>query len=302
MTHRTLDKPIANLVSAQGLPGDFQDTVARWYVPLANNIAQCHKGTPLVIGVQGSQGSGKSTLAQFLKLLLEQQHQLRCVELSLDDFYLTLAERQKLAASVHPLFITRGVPGTHDVKLAIDTINALISIEPSQDCAVPRFNKAVDDRFPTNEWDSVASPIDIIIFEGWCVGVNAQTEADLLSPVNNLEQDEDPKAIWRHHSNQALEQDYAKLFSMLDKLVVLEAPSFECVYDWRWLQEQKLVAQWQRKHPDEPARLLDETSVRRFISHYERLTRHGFASLPTKADWLLSLNNQHEITNLVERI
>jgi pantothenate kinase-related protein Tda10 len=69
---------------------------------------------PLVVGLTGPQGSGKSTLAARLPDLLAAAG-LNAGVLALDDLYLTKAERQRLAADVHPLFATRGVPGTHDV-------------------------------------------------------------------------------------------------------------------------------------------------------------------------------------------
>lgn len=297
MTHEKL----VALIRSQGLPPDFIQTVKRWYVPLAASIARCHKKSPLIIGVQGSQGSGKSTLALFLKHLLGHEYMLHCVALSLDDFYLTLAERKELARSVHPLLITRGVPGTHDVTLAIDTINALTLANDTQACFVPRFDKALDDRVTRSDWEPVDSPVDVVILEGWCIGTEAQADSELRSPINDLERIEDPDASWRSYSNQKLKKDYAKLFGMLDKLIVLKAPSFESVYDWRWLQEQKLIEQWERENSDVNTQLLDENGVRRFISHYERLTRHSLANISGKADWLLTLNDQHLITNLVER-
>src|ERR1051326_1709165 len=69
---------------------------------------------PLTVGVTGPQGSGKTTLAAGMAPLLEEGG-LRTVVLSLDDIYLSKAARQRLAATVHPLFATRGVPGTPDV-------------------------------------------------------------------------------------------------------------------------------------------------------------------------------------------
>ncbi|MFT5692839.1 MAG: D-glycerate 3-kinase, partial [Oceanicoccus sp.] len=150
-------------------------------------------------------------------------------------------------------------------------------------------------------WEPVDSPVDVVILEGWCIGTEAQADSELRSPINDLERIEDPDASWRSYSNQKLKKDYAKLFGMLDKLIVLKAPSFESVYDWRWLQEQKLIEQWERENSDVNTQLLDENGVRRFISHYERLTRHSLANISGKADWLLTLNDQHLITNLVER-
>jgi D-glycerate 3-kinase len=289
------------LIATNGLPTAFRHTVNDWYLPLANAIAaECYE-QPLVVGVQGSQGSGKSTLAQFIKILLEENFSLRCVELSLDDFYLRHSERQTLAQTIHPLLQTRGVPGTHDVELAINTIDALCKLGADESMLVPRFNKAIDDRFPPEQWDKVTGSIDVILFEGWCVGCAAQDESELNPPINRLEQDEDSECLWRRYVNAALNTTYPLLFEKIQRLVVLQAPSFDCVYSWRWLQEQKLIASWQAKNPEQAARLLDEASVRRFVSHFERLTRHCLNTLPAQADWVLTLNTEHEITRLTTR-
>ena len=93
----------------------------KWFSPLLEKY-QTARDKPLIIGINGSQGSGKSTLADYLCTMLNERYQLRCVSLSLDDFYLTKLERQQLASQVHPLLETRGVPGTHDIPLALETI------------------------------------------------------------------------------------------------------------------------------------------------------------------------------------
>ncbi len=297
MNHANLDK----LIAANGLPPEFRSTVNEWYQPLTKAIAAECSEQPLVLGIQGSQGSGKSTLAQFIKILLEENFSLRCIALSLDDFYLRHSERQTLAETIHPLLQTRGVPGTHDVELAINTIDALCKLGANESMLVPRFNKAIDDRFPPEQWDKVTGSIDVILFEGWCVGCAAQGESALNSPINRLEQDEDPECVWRRYVNHALASSYPALFKKMQRLVVLQAPSFDCVYAWRWLQEQKLIANWQAKNPEQAARLLDETSVRRFVSHFERLTRHCLNALPAQADWVLTLNAEHEITRFITK-
>ena len=289
------------LINDQGLPDGFERVVDTWYRPLAAKIAATYRGSTLVLGVQGSQGSGKSTLAQFLKLLLSSEHQLATVELSIDDFYLTLAEREKLSQDVHPLLCTRGVPGTHDVALAMSVIDSLKSQSGSECTWIPRFNKAVDDREPKGSWDKVCGKVDVIIFEGWCVGIGAQSDEELREPQNQLEREEDAEGIWREHVNGHLKGAYQQLFSLLDRLVVLKAPSFECVHRWRWLQEQKLIQKLAGLEVKASVKTLDEQSVHRFISHYERLTRHGLVSLPAQADWVLPLNEDHAITQLVSR-
>ena len=289
------------LIKEHGLPEDFDQVVANWYRPLASKVAARHTGLPIVVGVQGSQGSGKSTLAQFLKLLLASEHQLTAVELSIDDFYLTLATRESLADSIHPLLRTRGVPGTHDVELAISVIENLKAQNDEGSIWVPRFNKALDDREPKDLWDQVSGKVDVIIFEGWCVGIGAQADQALEADQNELECEEDAHKIWRTYVNEQLSGPYRDLFALLDCFAVLKAPSFECVHQWRWLQEKKLIEKISGQNLGASVKTLDEQGVHRFISHYERLTRHALESLPERADWLLTLNEDHAITALVSR-
>ena len=290
--------PIASLIKTEGLPSEFQQTVEQWYLPLLHQIVACKGEKTLVIGIQGSQGSGKSTLAQFLKKLAHTEYNLKAVELSLDDFYLSYDARQNLAKKVHPLFATRGVPGTHDTELALTTIQNLKSAQVGDTIDIPRFNKATDDCFPQAQWDEVKGPVDLIIFEGWCVGCDAQPETDLATPINQLEADEDPDSTWRNYVNEALQTEYQRLFKLIEKLVVLKAPSFECVFEWRSLQEQKLAKKLSNADQSNKFKLLDEAGLKRFISHYERLTKHCLISLPAKADWVFNLAEDHSITNL----
>ncbi len=142
----------------------------------------------VVIGLCGAQGSGKSTLLRRWVEIL-QREDLPAVALSIDDFYLPRAERSALARTVHPLLITRGVPGTHDVELAQATIDSLAEDEPT---LLPAFDKATDDRRPRSQWRSCQGPMRVVILEGWCVGALPQTAAQLAQPVNALERMKTP--------------------------------------------------------------------------------------------------------------
>jgi HAD-superfamily hydrolase, subfamily IIB/mannosyl-3-phosphoglycerate phosphatase family len=299
MAHKYLLEAIAE----HRLPPEFIDTTLRWHLPLAAQIAARRRAidAPMVLGVQGTQGSGKSTLSHFLKLILSNQHQLSVAVVSIDDFYLTRAERQTLAKDVHPLLATRGVPGTHDTELAINTITALLRSAPdSNTVALPSFNKAIDDRAPREQWPAVSAPVDVVILEGWCVGLDAQPEDSLEDAVNNLEADEDSNGIWRTFVNDQLKGRYRELYAMLDAMVVITAPSFACVFEWRSLQEQKLEAKLiaEGASEEQRSRLLNPTQVQRFISHYQRLTEYGLTRLPRIADWVIRLDAQHAITDL----
>ena len=264
------------------------------YLALATCIAaQAGGGRALTVGLNGAQGSGKSTLAGLLRELLEEGQGLRTVVLSIDDFYATRAERQALAASVHPLLATRGVPGTHDIELARRALLQLRDLRVGERLTLPRFIKADDDRAPDGEGSVCEGPVDVVLFEGWCVGTPAQSASALAVPVNALESAEDPDGTWRRYVNEQLRGPYAELFGMLDRLVLLQAPSFEIVHAWRLEQEAGNAAQADKKSG---AHVMSSTELHRFIAHYERLTRHALEVLPARADVVLALDERRQIT------
>jgi D-glycerate 3-kinase len=239
-----------------------------------------------VIGLCGAQGSGKSTLAAAMQRALIAGG-ARAAVLSIDDLYLTRAERVALAHEVHPLLATRGVPGTHDIGLGLALFAAL---DNGQRVRLPRFDKAADDRAPESDWPIIDQPLDVLIFEGWCVGARPQADAALAQPVNTLEATEDRKGIWRRYANAALAGRYRQLFARIERLILLAAPSFTVVRRWRGEQEAALRAE----RPDGAA-LQDAAALDRFIQHYERLTRHILDDMPGYADLVLRLDDVRKV-------
>lgn len=236
---------------------------------------------PFVLGICGAQGSGKSTLSEALADRMRVEGVATAV-LSIDDLYRTRAERAALARDVHPLFAVRGVPGTHDVALGLDILAAL---DAGRAAALPRFDKARDDRAPADDWDVVPGDIALLILEGWCVGARPETEAALVEPVNDLEREEDADGRWRRAVNVALAGDYQALFARIDLLVLLAAPGFEAVRDWRVEQEHALA----RAAGTDTEGVMSDAEVERFIRFYERLTRHILAEMPDRADLMIRL-------------
>jgi D-glycerate 3-kinase len=267
-------------------------TLDHIYLPLAAALARAtHEDDgPLVVGVCGAQGSGKTTLCCLLKLLLEVGFGLRVTSFSIDDLYLTHAERDALGQTVHPLLTTRGVPGTHDVEMGRQLLTELTSSNTRQQIAIPVFDKSIDDRLPQSDSRIVETPFDIILFEGWCVAARPQSTEELQEPVNTLEQIDDPQGLWRNHVNAQLAGDYASLFASLDLLIMLAVPDMDCVFAWRGLQEEKLAARSQRA---DATKLMNKAALHRFIMHYERLTRHMLAEMPQRADLVLRLDRSH---------
>lgn len=274
-----MSSAIDRLIEAEGLPRDYREVVDGHWRPLADRIADLWlDGRPRLVGVSGAQGSGKTTLCRFLETLLV-EHNLRTVTLSLDDLYLTHAERQDLAAHVHPLFATRGPPGTHDVALGEAILDDLLA---GRTAALPRFDKAVDDR--ANVRRMIEPPVEVVLFEGWCVGAVPQPAAALHTPVNELERYEDSMGIWRQEVNRRLATDYAALFARADLLVMLRVDGFEAARANRALQEQKLAAR-----DPAGAAIMDEPALDRFLMHYERVTRWMLEEMPERADVVIEI-------------
>ena len=270
---------IDKLILTEGLPVDYRQVVERHWRPLADQIADLwFDKRPRLIAINGAQGSGKTTLCRFLETLLI-EHNLRTVTLSLDDLYLPRAERLAMASHEHPLFATRGVPGTHDVALGEAIIDDLLA---GRTAALPRFDKAVDDRAPMRRM--VEPQIEVVLLEGWCVGAVPQPAGELREPVNALEREEDAEGLWRREVNRRLATDYAELFARPELLVMLEVESFDAVRTNRALQEQKLAA----SNPEGSA-IMDGAALDRFLMHYERLTRWMLAEMPARADVLIPI-------------
>ena len=275
-------------LARERLPPEFRALIGKVHSPVAVAIelAARQRGGQITVGLCGAQGSGKSTMAAVLKALL-QARGLPTAVLSIDDLYLTHEERLMLGRRIHPLFRTRGVPGTHDIDLGVATIARLR--RDTGPVAVPAFDKERDDRRPPEAWPVVQAPVSVVILEGWCVGAWPQDPALLTQPINALERDEDPAAVWRNHVNIALAGDYRALFGPIELQVLLRAPSFDVVYGWRLEQEHKLRDRVNAAGGD-LTRVMSDAAVSRFISHYERVTRHILAEMPSRADIVIELD------------
>lgn len=236
-----------------------------------------------VFGIAGLQGSGKSTLASQM-VALANTRGLCAATLSIDDGYLNPGERRRLARTVHPLLATRGPPGTHDLALLCETLDALRAGRATR---LPRFDKGHDRRLPPSRWPTVG-PLDLLVFEGWCLKVPAEDAAALATPLNALERDEDIDGTWRHWCNAALGRDYPALWARIDRLLWLHPPGFDVVADWRWQQEQT--------RPGGDTRL-SRAGIERFVQHFERVSRQALRRLPAIAERTLRLDTRRRVVD-----
>jgi D-glycerate 3-kinase len=216
-----------------------------------------HPDRPALIGVAGAQGSGKTTVCA----LLAQANQPRFAHFSLDDVYWSKAEREDVAKLLHPLFATRGPPGTHDLDLAIGTIVALRHASADSDVKLPRFDKLRDEPAPKADWPTYHGRPEAILIDGWCIGALAPARGRPLNAVEAIDSD----GKWRDAQDVYLREDYAAFFALFDAIVYLQPPSWEIVRGWRGQQEEHML---RRAMTAEESARLD-----RFLMHYERITR-----------------------------
>jgi D-glycerate 3-kinase len=254
------------------------------------------------VGLSGAQGSGKTTLARVLSGVLEAEFGMRAAGFSIDDIYLGREERKRLAREVHPLLMTRGVPGTHDVELGREIIEKLRNARPDQVVEIPVFDKARDDRAPRERWKRWTGRPDAILFEGWCLGAIAQDAQQLERPVNRLEREEDADGGWRGYVNERLARDYPPLFGEIDLLVFLQVPDLESSLAWRIQQERELRQKASGTGAAAAPGMMSDAGVERFVMHYERLARHMLLELPGRADIVIPVGSDHALGEPVIRV
>ena len=154
---------------------DKMGQLNKFYFPICKMIVgeYLKKKNTKVIGLTGGQGTGKSTISNILKIILKEGYRLETVIFSIDDFYKTLRERKKMSKKINSLFLTRGVPGTHDTTRLFQCIKNLKN-KNFRKMKIPKFDKSVDDRFPKSKWLKIKKKPNIVIFEGWCVGASSK--------------------------------------------------------------------------------------------------------------------------------
>ena len=236
------------------------------------------------IMIAGSQGSGKSSLAKLIKLYLEKFCYKSVVIISMDDFYLSKSQRTQLSKKIHPLFLTRGVPGTHDLELMNKKIKQIFNKEFP--IYLPIFDKVSDSRKRTYKRVFRA---DVVIFEGWCAGSQPVDQNYLQKNFNNLEKHKDKNFIWRNSYNKYL-NEYQKLFSQFNFFIYFQFNQWDHVLNWKYKQELELR--------DKKKDLGLKKYLREFIQYYEKVSKWMHLNVPKYCNILIKLDAHQKIKSI----
>jgi D-glycerate 3-kinase len=208
------------------------------WLPLAQRLVaqRQQQDQPLVQGILGGQGSGKTTLCAVLLVILKHLG-YPTVSLSLDDLYKTHAERQRLQQQ-DPRFRWRGPPGTHDIELGVQTLERLRH-PTGEPVAVPRFDKSAYGGRGDRTQPQWVIGVEIVLFEGWFVGVHPVDPAVLAAAPSPIDTESD--RAFALETNEQL-KEYLPLWEFLDQLMVLWPQDYRLSRQWRQQAEREAVA------------------------------------------------------------
>ncbi len=241
--------------------------------------------------ISGAQGCGKTTLLKLINKNFNNFYNLSPLCISLDDYYLTKKQRSELSNKIHPLFITRGVPGTHDIEKLVKTIS--LFDKKKYPIKLNKFDKLFDDR--SNKIEIISSKKDILILEGWCCDCSFIEKKYLEKNFNKIEKI-DKNYIWRNYYNNKLKNEYRSLFSRFEYSIFLKVPNFKNVLDWRLNQEKKLLLSSRKKN-----NFMKLNDIKNFILYYEKITKWMLLKKNIKASLIIYIDHNQKINRIIKK-
>ncbi len=276
-------------------PAETLVTLWDFWLPLALQLVSWRQqlARPLIQGILGGQGTGKTTLAAVLSLILG-HFGYRTLGLSLDDLYKTYDQRQRLQQQ-DPRLIWRGPPGTHDVALGRQVLEQLRQADLQEAVLVPRFDKSAYGGIGDRISPESITEIDVVLFEGWFVGVRpleaAVFDAPMPAPINTV-----GDRVFARELNDKL-QDYLPLWECLDRLLILYPIDYRLSQQWRRQAEQEMLKSGRAGMTD--------AQVDAFVEYFWRslhpeLFITPLTENPNVVDLVVEINPDHSIGNIYQ--
>ena len=259
--------------------------ICKYILPIIQYIDKTHDKKFII---SGSQGSGKSTLSKLIKIIIEKTSSKKVMLLSIDDYYLSKIDRYNLSKQIHPLLITRGVPGTHNIKKLKEHLGQFK--KKQFPIITPTFNKLKDD---ISKKTKVFNKADILILEGWCCGAKPIENKFLKINLNKVEKELDKDFKWRKYYNSKLKNEYQQIFKTFDRIIYLQPLSFQFVLKWRYAQEKNNAKKTKTKN------FMNKNTTKNFILYYEKLTKWMIKNMPDKADMLIKVDKEQKIKKII---
>ncbi|MDZ8084927.1 MAG: glycerate kinase [Nostoc sp. DedQUE12b] len=221
----------------QVLPQEMLQVLWDLWLPLGIKLASQRQqlGRPLIQGILGGQGTGKTTMSKILILILDHLG-YRTVSLSLDDLYKTYSDRLLLTQQ-DPRLIWRGPPGTHDIDLGLNVLDQIRQLQSP--VMLPRFDKSAFAGAGDRTTSQMVTDVDIVLFEGWFVGVRP-INADVFDTAPPPIVTDEDKAFARDLNLRL--HAYLPLWERLDNLILLYPTDYRCSLEWRKQAEQQMIA------------------------------------------------------------
>ncbi|WP_414544404.1 glycerate kinase [Nostoc sp. CCY0012] len=257
------------------------------WLPLGMKIASQRQelGRPLIQGILGGQGTGKTTMCQVLGLILQELGYCT-LSLSLDDLYKTYSDRLALTQQ-DPRLIWRGPPGTHDIDIGLQVLDQIRQCQSP--VSVPRFDKSAYNGAGDRTTPEIVQDVDIVLFEGWFVGVQPITP-DVFDHAPPPIVTEEDQAFARDLNEQL--KNYLPLWERLDSLMVLYPIDYRCSLEWRQQAEQQMIA------AGKPG--MSNSQIHDFVNYFWRslhpeLFITPLVKSPSAVDLVIEIHPDHSI-------
>mgnify|MGYP001268065825 CR=1 FL=1 len=139
----------------------------------------------------------------------------------------------------------------------------------------------------------VVKNAEILLLEGWCCGSPPINKKYLFKNINSLEAILDKNKKWRQYYNSQLKKDYKNVFSLFDQQIYIQAPSFTYILKWRNAQEKNNAIKSKQK------KFMKKNDLKKFVDHYEKLTKWMMKTMPAKADMLIKIDENQKIKKVI---